>query len=41
MFFNRFVQPMLVDNLSIAFFIFARSRKNIRVLSDTCKLSNS
>jgi len=41
MFFNRFVQPMLLENISIAFFVFARGRKNIRTLSDTCKLTNS
>lgn len=32
---------MLVDNISMSWFIFSRSRKNIRVLSDTCKLTNS
>ncbi len=32
---------MLLDNISVAFFVFARGRKNIRTLSDTCKLTNS
>ena len=32
---------MLNDNISISFFIFSRGRKNIKVLSDTCKLTNS
>ena len=41
MFFNRFVQPMLTENISIAFFIFSRGKKNIKVFSDTCKLTNS
>jgi hypothetical protein len=41
MFFNRFVQPMLMDNVSFSFFLFSRSPKNIRIFSDTCKLTNS
>ena len=32
---------MLVDNISMSFFIFGKSYKNIRVYSDTCKLTNS
>lgn len=32
---------MLNDNMSASFFLFARGCKNIRVLSDTCKLTNS
>lgn len=32
---------MLVDNISTSWFVFSRSRKNVRVLSDTCKLTNS
>lgn len=41
MFFNRFVQPMLADNVSFSLFIFNRNPKNIKVFSDTCKLTNS
>ena len=32
---------MLNDNISVSFFIFSRGKKNIKVLSDTCKLTNS
>lgn len=32
---------MLNDNISMAMFVFSRAFKNIRVFSDTCKLTNS
>lgn len=32
---------MLLDNISMSLFVFGRSYKNIRVFSDTCKLTNS
>jgi hypothetical protein len=32
---------MLLDNISASIFIFGRAFKNIRVFSDTCKLTNS
>lgn len=41
MLFNRFVHPMLHDNISIAFFTFAKSYKNLRSLGDLCKLTCS
>ena len=32
---------MLNENISVSFFIFTRGNKNIKTLSDTCKLTNS
>lgn len=32
---------MLNDNISVSFFMFSRGKKNIKVFSDTCKLTNS
>lgn len=32
---------MLADNISMSLFVFGRAFKNIRVFSDTCKLTNS
>ncbi len=40
-FFNKFVAHMLATNISCSMFIFTKLFKNIRVLSDTCKLTNS
>ena len=41
LFFNRFVQNMLNDNISMSIFVWGRAYKNIKVFADTCKLTNS
>lgn len=40
-FFNQYVGRMLESNVSVSFFCFSKNHKNLRVLSDLAKLTNS